>query len=65
MIRAGAPVLLDVRDLRATVNGLQQLMSTEDYAARKGVEPSTAQQKRHEVVEKKAKPAAAKPTGRK
>lgn len=52
--------------VRATINGLEQLMSIEDYAARKGVEASTAQQKRHEVAEKKAKPAAAaKPTGRK
>lgn len=51
--------------VRATLNGLSQLMSIEDYAARKGVEVSTAQQKRHEAEPKKEKKTAAKPAAKK
>ncbi len=52
--------------VRATINGLMQLKTIEDYAALKGVDPATAQQKRHEATEKKpkgaGKPASAKAT---
>jgi len=51
--------------VRATLNGLEQLKTIEEYAAIKGVDASTAQQKRHEVEVKKPKAAAAKPAGRK
>jgi small subunit ribosomal protein S5 len=50
--------------VRATLNGLQQLMTIEEYAGAKGVDSATAQQKRHEEKVKK-KPASAKaPAGR-
>ena len=37
--------------VRATLNGLQQLMTIEEYAARRGVDPSTAQQHRNSSTE--------------
>ena len=39
--------------VRATIDGLLQLQRLEDYAARKGVDPATAQQKRMTPQEKK------------
>lgn len=39
--------------VRATINGLLQLQRLEEYASRKGVDPSTAQQKRMTPQEKK------------
>jgi len=46
--------------VRATIDGLTQLQRLEDYAARKGVDPSTAQQKRMTVQEKKKAKAKAR-----
>jgi small subunit ribosomal protein S5 len=46
--------------VRATIDGLVQLQRLEEYAARKGVDPSTAQQKRMTVQEKKKAKAKAR-----
>jgi small subunit ribosomal protein S5 len=46
--------------VRATIDGLTQLQRLEDYAGRKGVDPSTAQQKRMTVQEKKKAKAKAR-----
>lgn len=55
--------------VRATVNGLQQLITIEEYASRKGVDPTHAQQKRSEFDTKKktktAKATAAAQTAQK
>jgi small subunit ribosomal protein S5 len=39
--------------VRATLNGLKQLLPIEEYAARRGVDPTTAQQKKHAAKEEK------------
>lgn len=46
--------------VRATIDGLTQLQRLEEYAARKGVDPATAQQKRMTVQEKKKAKAKAR-----
>jgi small subunit ribosomal protein S5 len=46
--------------VRATIDGLTQLQRLEEYAARKGVDPVTAQQKRMTVQEKKKAKAKAR-----
>ncbi|MBM4251163.1 MAG: 30S ribosomal protein S5 [Deltaproteobacteria bacterium] len=51
--------------VRATIDGLQQLMTIEEYAARKGVDPSHAQQKRSEFDTKKKAKSARDPKAKK
>lgn len=46
--------------VRATIDGLTQLQRLEEYAARKGVDPAVAQQKRMTVQEKKKAKAKAR-----
>ncbi len=46
--------------VRATINGLLQLKTIEDYAAAKGVDPATAQQKRSDANDKKKAKVAKK-----
>ncbi len=44
--------------VRATIDGLMQLATIEDYAARKGTDPATSQQKRSDFDPKKKEKAA-------
>ncbi len=44
--------------VRATIDGFKQLATIEEYAAKKGVDPATAQQKRSDVAGKKKTKAA-------
>lgn len=46
--------------VRATIDGLLQLQTIEDYAAAKGVDPAIAQQKRHIVAAAREKKVALK-----
>jgi small subunit ribosomal protein S5 len=39
--------------VRATIDGFKQLQTIEEYAAKKGVDASTAQQKRSDATSKK------------